>query len=51
MSKVWKGMLKDDVKLNTLGVKEGSQIMLMGSAETITAPVEKSVSYYINLFF
>ncbi|OQS00105.1 ubiquitin carboxyl-terminal hydrolase [Thraustotheca clavata] len=43
MSKAWKGMLKDDVALSTLDTSKLTQIMLMGSAEEIRAPAQKTI--------
>ncbi|CAM9587800.1 unnamed protein product, partial [Discosporangium mesarthrocarpum] len=34
----WKGILKDDTDLSTCIIKEGQQVMLMGSAEVVVAP-------------
>ena len=36
----WTGTLKDDADLSAAGLKEGHQIMLMGSAEVVAAPKE-----------
>ena len=40
---LWKGMLKDDVNFSSIDVKQGAQIMLMGSAETVKVPDAKPV--------
>lgn len=37
----WTGTLKDDTDLATTGLKEGHQVMLMGSAEVVAAPKEQ----------
>ena len=37
------GAVKDDADLSTLGIKPGQKIMLMGSAEVLAAPAEKTV--------
>ena len=37
------GTLKDDADMSTLGLKAGQNIMLMGSADTLAAPAEKTV--------
>ncbi len=39
------GMLKDEANWNTLGIKDGHQFMMMGSAEEDIpkAPIEKTV--------
>mmetsp|Transcript_5254 Transcript_5254/g.7263 ORF Transcript_5254/g.7263 Transcript_5254/m.7263 type:complete len:526 (-) Transcript_5254:361-1938(-) len=39
----WPGVLKDDTDLSKCKIKEGQQIMLMGSAEVVQAPAEKVV--------
>ena len=36
----WTGTLKDDADLTATGMKDGQQIMLMGSAEVVAAPRE-----------
>ncbi|CAI5726551.1 unnamed protein product [Hyaloperonospora brassicae] len=44
MSKAWKGMLKDDVDLSTLGkLVDGTGVMLMGSAEVVHKPPQPTV--------
>jgi ubiquitin carboxyl-terminal hydrolase 14 len=44
MSKVWKGVLKDEVVWATLpDLKEGAVIMLMGSADTVVQPSSATV--------
>ena len=37
------GILKDSADLSTMGIKEGQNLMLMGSAEALVAPTEKTV--------
>lgn len=36
----WTGTLKDDADLTTTGLKDGHQVMLMGSADVVAAPKE-----------
>lgn len=36
----WAGILKDDVDLRALALKDGQQVMLMGTAEVVSAPKE-----------
>lgn len=36
----WTGTLKDDADLSATGLKDGQQVMLMGSAEVVSAPKE-----------
>jgi hypothetical protein len=35
----WTGILKDDADMTTMNIKEGQQIMLMGTAEVVATPV------------
>ena len=37
----WIGTLKDDADMTKLKLKEGHNVMLMGTAEVVVAPVEK----------
>jgi ubiquitin carboxyl-terminal hydrolase 14 len=37
----WIGTLKDDADMSTMKFKEGQNIMLMGTADVVVAPVEK----------
>lgn len=34
----WTGILKDDADMTTMKIKDGQQIMLMGTAEVVAAP-------------
>lgn len=42
----WVGTLKDDADLTKMNLKDGQQIMLMGTAEVIAAPVAKVGELY-----
>lgn len=46
MAKAWKGVLKDDASFASMPdvAKEGLVVTLMGSAEGVAKPVEKTVS-------
>lgn len=41
----WTGILKDDADMTTMKIKEGQQIMLMGTAEVVAAPAVEVFGY------